>query len=219
MSEKSIFFIIITIVLTICTIVIGIYNIIFRLFTKFPDLLITLSGAFVGVIGAWIVSFNLANWQLKKQIIKEEENDLELLKIKYTRVLLELEDNEDQVDKLLKITQKSDKADVYIWNWLNTIIDSLSFKFYDNLIHSGLNKYLDKNFDDELYIRFKELKELVHRVKEYRKAHYYYRRIGDTESIEIDYKKLKEFLHSVKEQLKYSTEKLRSESGNLVYDI
>lgn len=178
-----------------------------KLLSKWPDLFVTFMGASIGVIGGWLCSSRIAKWQLNKQTELETKNDLELLKIKFDRVVIELRNNKYEVKKITKTLDKINHSRLDMWDWIDTIVETLSFKHYEGLIHSGLNKYLPKHIDQELYKSYDMLFGLLHMVKQSRMAHvFHYGYSANKKAADQLYENVTTYSKTVFRHLDYSTD-------------
>ncbi|MCL6605662.1 MAG: hypothetical protein K6T94_22595 [Paenibacillus sp.] len=179
-----------------------------ELTNKWPELVITISGVFLGAILAlW-----LAKWQLSRQAQEKLKEEKITLQHKYDRILIELRENRDSIKVLSEALGESSVDTTHQeWEYMISIANSLSLYLYHDLINTSLNKLLYQDIDKELYNSYKYVQELYHYVHKQAKYHFALKSIPNPRTqLNTPYKNLSKFTNTVLDHLDYSVNLLDS---------
>lgn len=157
---------------------------------------------FLGALGAlWV-----ARWQIRKQDKMQEQSDKKRLVLLYNRVVQELRNDWYTLKELKNVLEQSKESRYDILDWAISVGNSVSTSAYDNLLHSGLDRYLPGNTDEALYSAYNNIISISNEVRKLRLAtefNFGYR--GDKQRANSEYEALKMSLTGVYHLL---TEKL-----------
>jgi hypothetical protein len=121
------------------------------LLSKLPDLGVTFLGVLLGALLAFWIERGVARWQIRRQREIEERRDKEQLLAYMDRVKFELRDNALTVQQLQRVLEKSPHARVDLFRWATRLTASLSVAAYEDLVVSGLQRYLEAEVQSDLF--------------------------------------------------------------------
>lgn len=140
----------------------------------------------IGVIIGIPIALEINRLQLKRQnrlseekIRKEEKKQINLF---MQRIYKELSDDSEQLAELRNALGESKSARTDLWAWAMTIVESFSFVAYIDFQQSNLQRLLPQKVDESVYLAYKDLRDVLHQVKQAAAAHeFYYGFRGDGE--------------------------------------
>ena len=111
---------------------------------------------------------------MKKQDKESYKKDAELIRFHIEKINIELRDNKNITNELIKIIKNVCNSRNDIWDWAISIVDSYSYNAYRDFLRTNLNRKLPINIERSIFYAYNDLEGLMHMVNKSYYGHRFY---------------------------------------------